>query len=505
MDDTQDNSMLNRFLQELQTLAGDDALRKRYLVAVSGGADSMVAATLFHEAGLSFAMAHCNFHLRGADSDRDMRFVQEIANRWQVPFYVREFDTIAIQEKSGKSLEMVARELRYAWFEELSADFDHIVTAHQATDAAETVLLNLSRGTGLKGLCGIPPKNGKIIRPMLPFSAQEIRHYAENQNIGYVEDYTNQNEDIARNRIRHSVIPQLEKLNPQFLQTNTRSRSVLQRQYAYYQKHIGSEITKIVEKEGSLLRINRQLLSECDDKELVLYEILNPFGFSTDIILKLSENTDFQPGKLFLSDTHILLVDREFLIVKNQTEDEIVTIEINSLDELQCYFDVKTFEYQKNTVFEKNSDILYIPKDKLKFPLQIRSWQSGDYFYPLGTKGRKKLSDFFTDCKIDSFSKRQIRLLCAGDDIIWIIGLRSDERWKVRETGTICYKISANKIIEKASTLQTSTSNTPPSKGARGDSFSYDNLLPLNPPQEGDLPTATGEKQTEFFPTPNNK
>ena len=433
--------MLKRFLQELRTLAGDDALRKRYLVAVSGGADSMVTASLFRDIGLQFAIAHCNFHLRGDDSDRDMRFVQETAEKWQIPLFVREFDTLAIQQNSGKSVEMVARELRYDWFSELMTDYDYLVTAHHATDAAETVLLNLCRGTGLKGLCGIPPKNGKIIRPMLAFTAQEIRQYAENQHIAYVEDYTNSDEQIARNRIRHSVIPQLEIINPQFMQTNTRSRNVLQRQYTYYQKHIETEIKKIVLEEGHLHRISRTLLAECEDKDLLLYELLSRFGFSSDTCWKLAENKVFQSGKQFFSDTHILLVDRDFLIVKPKNEDENHIIEIENLENLKHYFDVEEFEYHKDMVFDKNPNILYIPKEKLTFPLQIRTWRPGDFFYPLGAKGRQKVSDFFTDHKIDSFSKKQIRLLRAGDNILWIIGLRSDERWKVCKTSTECYRI----------------------------------------------------------------
>ena len=262
--------MLTRFLQELQALAGDDVRCKRYLLAVSGGADSMVMASLFRKADLQFAIAHCNFHLRGEDSDRDMQFVQNTAEQWQIPLLIHEFDTLTIQKNSGKSVEMVARELRYSWFSEILPDFDFLVTAHHATDAAETILLNLCRGTGLKGLCGIPPVNGKIIRPMLPFTAVEIRQYAEKHDIAYVVDYTNADEQIARNRIRHSVIPQLEIINSQFLQTNTRSRNVLQRQYAYYQKHIESEIKKIASLEGSRCSISRTRLAECEDKDLVL-------------------------------------------------------------------------------------------------------------------------------------------------------------------------------------------------------------------------------------------
>lgn len=438
--------MLNRFLQELQALAGENALHKRYLLAVSGGADSTVMATLFHEAGLSFAIAHCNFHLRGADSDRDMRFVQQLAAQWQVPLYLQEFDTLTLQKNSGKSVEMVARELRYTWFSEIAGDYDFIVTAHQSTDAAETMLLNLCRGTGLKGLCGIPSKNGKIIRPMLVFTAEEIRQYAEDHHIAYFEDITNRDEEISRNRIRHSVIPQMETLNPQFVSTTATSRQILQRQYAYYQKHIAADIQKVVSEQNGQCRINRSKLAECDDLELVLYEILNEYGFPAIVSEKLSVNSFFQPGKQFFSDTHILLIDRDFLLIQPKANSEEACVNIVSQEELSQYFDIEEFEYQKDMVFEKNPDILYLPKDKLTFPLQIRSWRSGDYFYPLGTKGRQKLSDFFTDHKIDRFTKSKIRLLCSEDQIIWIIGWRSDERFKIQEKNTICYKICNRKL-----------------------------------------------------------
>lgn len=433
--------MLKRILQELKMLAGEDALRKHYLVAVSGGADSMVTATLFHQAGLDFAVAHCNFHLRGTDSDRDMHFVERMAKLWKVPFYVREFDTLGLQKNSGKSVEMLARELRYDWFNELLADFDFLVTAHQSNDTAETTLLNLTRGTGLKGLCGIPSVNGKTLRPMLAFTAQEIRQYAEDQHIEYVEDYTNHDEQIARNRIRHSVIPLLETINPQFLSTNARSRSVLQKQYAYFQKHIELDIKTIVTKKDNQWQVNLALLNNNPDKEVLLYEILTQFGFTADVSEKLSEGTAFQPGKQFFSDDYILLIDREFIIIqpKDIAEDDIIAID--SFEESHRYFDIKEFEYQKDMIFEKNPEILYIPKEKLTFPLQIRPWRHGDYFYPLGAKGRQKLSDFFTDHKIDRFTKEKIRLLCSGDQIIWVIGWRSDERFKIQKDSSLCYKI----------------------------------------------------------------
>lgn len=439
--------MLNRFLQELHHLAGENARQKHYLVAVSGGADSMVTATLFHEAGLNFAVAHCNFHLRGTDSDRDMHFVQKMAAYWQVPLFIREFDTLSEQKHSGKSVEMVARELRYNWFNELLPDFDFLVTAHQSNDAAETVLLNLTRGTGLKGLCGIPPANGKIIRPMLVFSAYKIRQYAEKQHIEYVEDYTNHDEEIARNRVRHSVIPQLESINPEFLETNAHTRLVIQQQYAYYQKHIEIEKRRILFQNGEQFQIDRTRLAKCEDRELILYEILSEFGFSSDVSEKLSINANIQSGKQFFSDDYILLIDRIFLFIQPKGKAEIDIFNIDSLEQLQHYFEIEEFEYQKDMVFEKNSNILYVPKEKLTFPLKIRSWQHGDYFYPLGAKGRQKLSDFFSDHKIDRFTKQQIRLLCADNQIIWIIGWRSDERYKVWKDGSKCYKISLTRKI----------------------------------------------------------
>ena len=237
------------------------------------------------------------------------------------------------------------------------------------------------------------------------------------------------------------MIPQLELLNPQFLQTNTRSRTILQRQYAYYQNHIEAEINKIASKEGKTYRINRSKLADCEDNELVLYELLTRFGFSSDTSLRLAECDDFQSGKHFLSESHILLVDREFLIIKPKSEEEIPIVEIETLDDLKQHFLVEKFVYQQDMIFDKSPDFLYIPEEKLVFPLKIRPWQHGDYFYPLGGKGRQKLSDFFTDHKIDRFAKERIRLLCSGDNILWIIGLRSDERWKVCKTSTNCYRI----------------------------------------------------------------
>ena len=434
--------MLARFLQELERLAGPDALQKRYLVAVSGGADSTVTASLLHEAEVQFAIAHCNFHLRGDDSDRDMRFVQEMAARWNVPILIREFDTLNIRKDSGKSVEMVARELRYKWFSEILDDFDHLVTAHHATDAAETQLLNLTRGTGLRGLCGIPPVNGKTIRPMLPFTAQEIRQYAEDHHITYVEDHTNRDEKISRNRIRHSVIPQLEAINPQYLHTNIRTREILQRQYAFYQKHLKAEIQDMLTERAGDILINLKKLAQNENILLILYEILHKYGFTADTVENIIVNNQIPVGRFFYSDSHILLIDRDFLIIQPRfEEEENILAEIYSMADLKNYFNVEEFEYQKDMVFDKNPNVLYIPKEKLTFPVLIRRWNPGDWFHPLGARGSQKLSDYFIDHKIDRFTKERIRLFCIGDFIAWIIGHRSDERFKVTPKTKTYYRI----------------------------------------------------------------
>jgi tRNA(Ile)-lysidine synthase len=434
--------MLKRFLQKLHTLAGSNALHKRYLLAVSGGADSTVMATLFHEAGLQFAIAHCNFHLRGTDSDRDMQFVQELAARWNVQVFVREFDTLNIRKDSGKSVEMVARELRYKWFEEIMTDFDHLVTAHHANDAAETQLLNLTRGTGLRGLCGIPPVNGKTIRPMLPFTAKEIRQYAEDHHIAYVDDYTNHDEKISRNRIRHSVIPQLEAINPQFLHTNIRTRQILQQQYAFYQKHLRAEIQDMLTDKDGDIRINLQKLAQNENILLILYEILHKYGFTADTVENIIINNKIPVGRYFYSDSHILLIDRESLIIQPRfEEEENVLAEIYSMADLKTYFIVEELEYQNDMVFSKNPNVFYIPKEKLTFPVLIRKWNPGDWFYPLGAPGSQKLSDYFTDHKIDRFTKERIRLLSINDQIAWIIGYRSDERFKLTPQTKMYYRL----------------------------------------------------------------
>lgn len=433
--------MIKRFSQQLEKLVGD-ASNCHFLLAVSGGADSSVMTDLFRRTGLHCTLAHCNFHLRDEESNRDMRHVQKMAKEWNMPLLVKEFDTLTLQKDSGLSIEMMARELRYSWFEEIGKDFDYIVTAHQADDAAETMLLNLCRGTGLKGLISIPEKNGKIIRPLLCFTAQEIRDYATENNIPFVVDRTNADETIKRNKIRGSVIPLLKELNPNLLETLAHDREVFQLQYNFYKNSIEQIKHKVLIKKEETISLSQKKLMEFPDHQLILYEILKEYDFNASTVQALCEHP--QTGTTFHSDTHTLIVNRdEYLIKDNQVSDSDILV-FNTLEELQHYFTIEKCNQEKPVIFPKTNDTLFLPADKLTFPITMRHWQHGDFFYPLGSKGKQKLSDYFSDHKMDGFSKKRARLLCIGTDIVWIIGHRSDERYKLKHSDKTFYKITLN-------------------------------------------------------------
>ena len=438
--------MKERFLEQMSYLVGDPYAH-RYLLAVSGGADSCVMAHLFHESGLNFALAHCNFHLRGEESNQDMQLVQELAARWDAKLFIKDFDTLALQKDSGKSVEMVARELRYAWFSDIMDDYDFLVTAHQADDALETTLLNLCRGTGIKGLASIPERNGHIIRPMLDFSAEEIRDYARKNDIAFAIDCTNDDESIRRNKIRKSVIPILATLNPNLINTYSHNRRILQKQLDFYKKHIENEKTKVLERRDGIVVVHINDLQSHPYKDLILYEILDDFGFPADTLNELCSR-DLQTGTQFHSATHTLLVNREEYLIRPHEIGSFHPIIIRSMEELQHYF---TLERQINNGkidFDCDNHTLYLAEENLTFPMTIDTWQPGDYFYPLGGKGKQKISDFFTDHKIDRFAKQQVRLLKIDGNIVWIIGHRSDQRYKIDPDKThIYYKIQNNGIF----------------------------------------------------------
>ncbi len=416
---------------------------KKFLLAVSGGADSSVLAYLFHQYGLSFAIAHCNFHLRGEDSDKDMELVRKKAEQYGVLYFEKEFDTIAFQKQEGLSLEMAARQLRYDWFAQIDRDFDYLVTAHNANDNAETFLLNMCRGTGLKGLTGIPEQKGKLLRPLLPFSSVQIRRFADEKGVEYRNDASNFSDAFQRNKIRLSVLPKLEELNSELISTFSRNIDLLKRQYDFYQQQMGNVLSSMVEKESDTLRISIEKLKKCEDPALVLYEILKDYGFNTSSVEQILDSLVKSSGKLFYSSQYQVLKDRKYLII-NLIE-SVCTKEksIENIKDLeQLGFVVEESSMEDTPGYEPNPAILYVDAQKLNFPLILRYWREGDRFHPFGMKGSKKLSDFFIDQKINLLEKKSVPVLCSGDKIVWLVGYRGDDRFKIDNQTKKYYKIT---------------------------------------------------------------
>lgn len=436
--------MKEKFLQELGKLVPQMDTR-RYLLAVSGGADSSVLAYLFHTCNLSYAIAHCNFHLRAEESDMDMMLVRKMADEYGVSYYEKEFDTLNVQKTSNDSIEMVARQLRYSWFEELSSDFDYVVTAHHANDNAETQLLNLCRGTGLKGLTAIPPQNGKILRPLLHFTADEIRTFARQNEIAYRNDASNFTELYARNKVRLSVIPKLEEINPAVIPTFARNISLLQNQYAFYRHQMDDVKKCLLKKDENQWYINIEKWDKFQDKELILHEILRDFDFNSSTITEILDGIGGLSGKQYLSSSHIITKDRKKLLIASIQPEDNSSLFIYDMQDLKQYgFDVEWVKASRPENFDGNNNVLYVDVDKLKFPLCLRHWLPADKFRPLGMNGMQKLSDFFINHKVDRLTKNRILLLLSEDKIVWIVGYRSDDRFKIDSKTENFYKIKYN-------------------------------------------------------------
>ena len=433
--------MVEQFRQHIEQLV-PFAQEKKYLLAVSGGADSSVMAWLFHHSGFDFAIAHCNFHLRGEESDKDMLLVREMAKNYGVRYFEQEFDTLDYQKQHGLSLEMAARELRYHWFSQIFTDFDFVVTAHNANDNAETFLLNMTRGTGLKGLTAIPEKTTTLLRPLLHFSSAQIRRFAVEKGIAYRNDASNDSEAFQRNKIRLSVMPKLEELNPELISVFSRNIDLLKRQYLFYQRRIDELKSTLVDEEGEMLRISIDKLCKCEDPTLVLFEILKDYGFNATMVEQILDSTERSSGKLFYSTDYQLVKDRKYLIVSPIDAFQKKEKVIEKIEDLETLgFTVEKFSISVAPDFIPNPNMLYVDAKKLVFPLILRHWHEGDRFRPFGMRGSKKLSDFFIDKKINLLEKQNVPILCSADKIVWLVGLRADDRFKIDYQTENYYKI----------------------------------------------------------------
>jgi len=419
--------------------------RHKIIVAVSGGMDSVALCHLLKTTGYSIAIAHCNFQLRETESDNDEKFVESIALKMNVPFFSIKFKTKTYSESKGISIQMAARDLRYAWFEEIRKKnkYDYVAIAHHGDDEIETFFINLIRGTGLAGFHGIKPKTGKIVRPLMYSNRKEIEEFIKKNKIKYREDSSNSSLKYLRNKVRHELIPFLKKINPEIEKTIhveiNRIRQVEQEFLAIVEK----QKSAIVTKEKELLKIDIEMLIALENRELYLYEFLKPYGFSGDIICQISNGLTSESGKQYFSSTHRIIKDRSFLILSCRNENITQNYKIYRKSKKRQEPIPLQFKFKKITTdfkILKDNNCAMFDYDKLTFPLIIRKWKSGDFFHPFGMKGKKKLSDYFTDLKLSLYDKENIWLLCnANDDVVWVIGYRINEKYKITSKTKIGY------------------------------------------------------------------
>lgn len=403
--------------------------QKKLILTISGGIDSVVLAHLLHELELPFMMAHCNFQLRGEESEGDQRFVEALSRELSVPLVTKRFETKAYGKAQGLNTQLAARVLRYEWFEALRQEqgYDYILTAHQANDSWETFLINTSRGTGLKGLLGIPTRNGAILRPLLPFSREEILAFATERALCWREDSSNSSDAYTRNKIRHHLSPILKEIHPLFFKNFEKTQALLQLTYDFLQESIARYRQEcFVEGEPTIFLIEKLRLHP--HRRFLLHELLSPYGFDVE---SLERFLQADTGKYLSSDTHRLLSNRGQWLISR----------IREVAPTAFYLQAETGEinhpialcWQQVDEVEASGDgCLYVDRDKVQFPLCLRKRKEGDLFYPYGMGGQKKtLRKYFKDEKYSMYNKENQWLLTdSTDQILWVIGKRADERFR---------------------------------------------------------------------------
>lgn len=401
---------------------------KKLLLAVSGGVDSMVLVDIFYKLKFEIAVANCDFQLRGEESHLDSAFVETYCAKNAIPFFVKKFETKEFAEINKTSIQQAAREMRYDWFYELLATegYDYILTAHHADDNLETFLINLSRGTGLEGLTGIPQQNEKIIRPLLPFSRLEIENHAKENDLQWREDSSNASDKYVRNKIRHHIVPILKEINPNFLASFQKTQNYLQNSSKLIEDVAQTAFKEIVEEKENNLYIHISKLLALTNYKSYLYQWLKKYSFTAweDIY----DLVHAQSGKHILGSTHRILKDREYLLVSPITEVNTPEFYIHD-GENTIEFPIILSFCNLDYISEPSKSIIFVDKETLKFPLKIRKWQEGDYFYPSGMTGKKKVSKYFKDEKFSLVAKEKTWLLCSDNQIVWIIGHRPDSRF----------------------------------------------------------------------------
>lgn len=403
---------------------------KKTLVALSGGADSVALLRLLRTMDYECEALHCNFHLRGKESDGDELFVRQLCEQLNVPLHVRHFNTREVATDRRISIEMAARELRYEWFEEMRTQLhsESIAVAHHQDDSVETVLLNLIRGTGINGLTGIQPKNGHIVRPLLCLSRSEILAYLEEINQPYVTDSSNLQDEYIRNKIRLHIIPLMEDINPAAKANILRSAHNLNEVALLYHNEIAKAKQRVMQPQGIHIRL---LLKETAPQTL-LFELLSPLGFNAAQVKDIFHSLTGQPGKVFLSGTHRLVKDRDLLLIEMRSDASPVQEAKEGNDKCPPFrLTMEEFPFTADFSIPQEREAACIDADKISGNLEIRPWKQGDSFVPFGMRGRKKISDYLTDKKYSRIRKEQQWVLTCGDKIVWLIGERLDDRVRV--------------------------------------------------------------------------
>ncbi len=412
---------------------------EKIIIGVSGGRDSIFLATLFKLSGYNIAIAHCNFNLRGEEANKEQKFVKEFAKQNSLEFFTVNFNTKKYANENGISIQMAARELRYNWFEQIRKDnnFDKIAIAHNKNDLVETFLINLTRGTGIKGLTGIKAKNGSIIRPILFVERTEITKYLEKNNIAWKDDSSNNSNKYTRNNIRHNIIPEFELMNTDFISTMYKNIEKLDDVFNIYNKEINFKKNKILIRQNDKTLINIDILKKLSPLKTYLFEFLKEFNFTPEQIPEIIEIIDSISGKQIISKTHRIIKDREYLIIskinKIQTKQEFIINEGAIEIKVPLHIHIDIFN-KNNYNIPKQKNIACFDYNELNFPLKLRKWHNGDKFKPFGMNNFKKLSDFFIDNKLSIIDKENLWLLTdCMNNIIWIVNNRTDNRFKITE------------------------------------------------------------------------
>ena len=434
--------MKNRLLEHFEQYNARHALFShddKILLTVSGGVDSMVMLALFVEAGYNIGVAHCNFSLRGAESDEDEATVTAEAAKYGVPFYNKRFDTQAEMERTGESMEMAARRLRYEWFEQLCEEHGYttIAIAHHIDDSIETFFINLLRGTGLRGLTGITRQRGNIVRPLLFAERKEILEYAVAHKIPYREDSSNRSTKYLRNKIRLGLLPMIREINPRFTSIMRGNLYRLSDAQRFIEAGIAKIKEQVLEHCNGIDRIHTSLIEPHFPQEFVIYEILNSvYGFKGDVVDELYKAlVSGSSGKRFYAREHMACIDRSDIVISAIADDDPCQTLVER-EAIRSYCGNSVLYYEHTDIdnvsdYNAPQEIAYLDEQKLSYPLTLRRWQEGDSFIPFGMMGRKKVSDFLTDRKMSVVEKSRQFVLVSGEDIVWVVGCRIDDRYRV--------------------------------------------------------------------------